>query len=397
MPIAVIHWGRVESSDVYNVPTFMKIVFDGSPNPTLGVELELQILDPETKNLVSGAQQIIDRSGDPAHVKPELIQSTIELNTDICKDVGEVRRELSGRISRLLAVCDELGVDLACAGTHPFAEWSEQEITAKDRYHMLVDRFQWPARRLMIFGLHVHVGVQNGEKAIAIVDAVSAYLPHLLALSSSSPFFDRLDTGLASCRVKLFESLPTAGLPYRLVNWAEFQRLMLTLINSKTIETVREIWWDVRPHPDFGTVEVRICDGVPTLDEVMAMTSLVQSLVVWLGDRYDDGEAYEPLQRFWITRENKWRAARWATDAEIIVDEHGRLQRLSDAIERLVSDVTPTAERLGCAEELCGVQRILEAGPSYRRQRKVYEETGDFREVVASLVGEFRASVSPQD
>ena len=368
----------------------MKMTFDGSPNPTLGVELELQILDPETKNLVSGAEQIIDRSGDSTHVKPELIQSTVELNTDICQDVGQVRQELSSRIRRLLGVYDELGFELACAGTHPFAEWSEQDITDKDRYHMLVERCQWPARRLMIFGLHVHVGVQTGEKAVAVVDALSTYLPHLLALSASSPFFDHLDTGLACCRVKIFESLPTAGLPYRLVNWVEFQRLMKTLINSKTVETVREIWWDVRPHPDFGTVEVRICDGVPTLDEVMAMTSLVQSLVVWLGDRYDEGAASEPLQRFWITRENKWRAARWATEAEIIVDEDGRLEPLADSIRRLVEDVTPTARQLGCAEELTRVRDILQAGPSYQRQRKLYEETRDFRKVVESLVEEFR-------
>ena len=371
----------------------MKITFDGSPGPTLGIELELQILDPETKNLASGAQQIIERSRDEQHVKPELIQSTIELNTDICRDVGEAQRELSSRITCLLAVCDELGFDVACAGTHPFAAWSEQDITDKDRYRMLVERCQWPARRLMIFGLHVHVGVQNGEKAIAVVDALSTYLPHLLALSASSPFFDSIDTGLASCRVKIFESLPTAGLPYRLVNWAEFQRLMLTLVNSKTIETIREIWWDVRPHPDLGTVEVRMCDGLLTLDEVMAMTALIQALVVWLGDKYDEG-TYEPLQRYWITRENKWRAARWATDAEIIVDENRRLRRLSDAIEQLVEDVTPTAKRLGCAEELAGVRNMLQVGPSYRRQRKLHEETGDYRTVVESLVREFRESVS---
>ena len=370
----------------------MKIIFNGSPGPTLGAELELQIIDPETKNLVSGAPRIIERSQDQMHVKPELIQSTVELNTDVCENVAEVRRELSERIRRLLAVCDELGYEVASAGTHPFAEWSEQQVTPKERYEMLMDRCQWPARRLMIFGLHVHVGVQSGEKAVAVFNSLSGYLPHLLALSASSPFFDTLDTGLASCRVKIFESLPTAGLPYRLLNWAEFQRLMLTLVNSKTIETIREIWWDVRPHPDFGTVEVRICDGLPTLDEVIAMTALIQSLVVWLGDKYDEG-TYLPLQRYWIVRENKWRAARWSTEAEIIVDEDGRLEPLSESIERLVEQVTPVAQRLGCAKELAGVRTMLKNGPSYRRQRRLYEETGSFKTVMESLVGEFRESV----
>ena len=367
----------------------MKITFNSSPGPTLGVELELQIIDPETKNLVSGAAEIIEGARDEQHVKPELIQSTIELNTDICVNVADVRRDLSVRIAKLLTVCDDLGYEVACAGTHPFASWSQQEVTPKERYQMLMDRCQWPARRLMIFGLHIHVGVENGEKAIAVFNSLSTYLPHLLALSASSPFFDGHDTGLASARVKIFESLPTAGLPYRLLNWAEFQRLMTTLVNSKTIETIREIWWDVRPHPDFGTVEVRICDGMPTVDEVLAMTALVQSLVVWLGDNYDEG-TYMPLQRYWIVRENKWRAARWSTDAEIIIDEDGRLDRLSDSIENLVERVEPVARRLGCTDELAGIKAILRQGPSYRRQRDLYRGDGDFRPVMESLVHEFR-------
>ena len=370
----------------------MKIVFNGSPGPTLGVELELQILDPETKNLVAGAPVILARSRDAVHIKPELLQSTIELNTDICPDVATVRRELTERVRGLLALCDELGYEVTCAGTHPFSKWGEQTITSKERYHRLVDQCQWPARRLMIFGLHVHVGVESGEKAIALFNSLTTYLPHLLALSASSPFFTSTDTGLASCRVKIFEALPTAGLPYRLVNWAEFQRLMITLINAKTIETIREVWWDIRPHPDFGTVEVRICDGVPTLDEAIALTALVQALVVWLGDRYDEG-VYLPLHRHWIVRENKWRAARWATDAEIIIDDEGNLQRLSESLHELVDTLMPVAIRLGSDNELTRITDILRVGPSYRRQRQVYGETGDYREVMASLVREFRENV----
>ena len=370
----------------------MKITFNSSSGPTLGVELELQILDPETKNLVSGAPRILERANGDAHIKPELIQSTIELNTDICDSVADVRRELTQRITDLLATCDDLGYELASVGTHPFAEWPEQQITPKDRYRMLVERCQWPARRLMIFGLHVHVGVENGEKVVAVFNALTTYLPHLLALSASSPFFNSSDTGLASCRVKVFENLPTAGLPYRLLNWAEFQRLMTTLVNAKAIETIREVWWDVRPHPDFGTVEVRICDGLPTLDEVIAMTAMIQALVVWLGDRYDDGE-YLPLQRYWIVRENKWRASRWALDAELIVDEDGQLERLSDSVRALLQSLGPVAKRLGCDDELGGVYKILEHGPSYKRQRDLYEETGDFTKVMGALVREFRESV----
>ncbi len=367
----------------------MKIHFNGSPNPTLGVELELQILDPETKNLVSGAQKILERTTGDDHVKPELIQSTIELNTDVCNNIAAVRTDLTERLNSLFAICDELGYELACVGTHPFSRWDEQDITPKDRYHMLVDRCQWPARRLMIFGLHVHVGVPSGEKAIAIFNSLSTFLPHLLALSASSPFFDGNDTGLASSRVKIFETLPTAGLPYRLINWAEFQRFMITLVNAKAIESIREVWWDIRPHPGFGTVELRICDGLPTLDEVIALTAFIQALVVWLGEQYDEG-VYLPVHRHWIVRENKWRAARWSVDAEIIVDEEGNLQPLAENIEELLEILSPVAKRLGSHHELVRVREIMRHGPSYRRQRRVFEETGDFKQVVAALARELR-------
>ena len=367
----------------------MKIAFNGSPRPTVGVELELQLLDPETMNLVAGAPAILQRTKDLSHVKAELIESTIELNTDVCEDVAAVRRDLTERIRQLLAVADELGYLVACVGTHPFSKWAEQRITGSERYRRLVDQCQWPARRLMIFGVHVHVGIESGEKAIAISNGLTTYLPHLLALSASSPFFNDADTGLASCRSKIFESLPTAGLPYRLLNWAEFQRLMITLVSAKAIESIREIWWDVRPHPNFGTIEVRICDGLPTLDEVMAVTALIQALVVWLGDQYDEGE-YLPLHRHWIVRENKWRAARWATDAEIIVDEDGNLERLDESLARLVEAVTPVAKQLGSHVELQGVGAMLRTGLSYRRQRRIYDETGDYEEVMKALVREFR-------
>ncbi len=173
----------------------MKINFNGSPNPTVGVELELQIIDPETKNLVSGAQQILAKTDDSDHVKAELIQSTIELNTDVCTNISAVRTDLTERLNSLFSLCDQLGYEVACVGTHPFAKWSEQDITPKERYHALVDRCQWPARRLMIFGLHVHVGIASGEKAIAIFNSLSTFIPHLLALSASSPFLMPLIQG----------------------------------------------------------------------------------------------------------------------------------------------------------------------------------------------------------
>ncbi len=367
----------------------MKINFNGSPNPTVGVELELQIIDPETKNLVSGAQQILAKTDDPDHVKAELIQSTIELNTDICTNISAVRTDLTERLNSLLSLCDQLGYEVACVGTHPFAKWSEQDITPIERYHALIDRCQWPARRLMIFGLHVHVGIASGGKAIAIFNSLSTFIPHLLALSASSPFFDAADSGLASTRVKIFETLPTAGLPYRLINWAEFQRFMITLVNAKAIESVRDVWWDIRPHPGFGTVELRVCDGLPTLDEVFALTAFIQALVVWLSEQYDEGQ-YLPVHRHWIIRENKWRAARWSIDSEIIIDEEGALQPLTEAIDELLQTLEPVAKRLGSYDEMMQIREIMKVGPSYKRQRKIFEETGDYKKVMEAVVQELR-------
>jgi carboxylate-amine ligase len=375
----------------------MRIHFNGSPRPTVGVEVELQIIDPESRNLVSGAPRILARGADVDHIKPELIASTVELNTDVCADIEAVRTDLTARFRSLMALCDDLGYVLASTGTHPFSRWAEQEITEKERYHLLVNRCQWPARRLMIFGLHVHVGIESGEKAIAVFNSLSTYIPHLLALSASSPYFEGEETGLASCRVKIFESLPTAGLPYRLVNWAEFQRLMTTLVNAKAIESVREIWWDIRPHPDFGTIEVRICDGLSTFDEIIAMTAMIQALAVWLGEQYDEG-VYLPLQRYWIVRENKWRAARWALDADMIVDEEGRLEPLTEGIDRLIESLEPVAKRLGSHADLIRVREMMKTGPSYARQRRVFAETGDYKKVVESVVKELRDSVpAPAD
>ncbi len=367
----------------------MKINFNGSPNPTLGVELELQIIDPETRNLISGAQNILAQTNGDDHVKPELIQSTVELNTDVCANISAVRTDLSERLESLFKLCDKLGYNLACVGTHPFSKWEEQEITPKDRYHMLVDRCQWPARRLMIFGLHVHVGIPTGEKAIAIFNSLTTFIPHFLSLSASSPFFDGNDTGLASTRVKIFETLPTAGLPYRLLNWAEFQRFMITLVNANAIETVREIWWDIRPHPGFGTIELRVCDGLPTLDEIISLTAFIQAMIVWLSEQYDEG-MYLPVHRHWIVRENKWRAARWSVEAEIITDEEGSLKRLSEDIHELLETLTPVAKRLGSHDDMMRIKKIIEVGPSYRRQLAVYKETGDFRQVIDANIRELR-------
>jgi carboxylate-amine ligase len=222
------------------------------------------------------------------------------------------------------------------------------------------------------------------------VNALTTYLPHFLALSASSPFWSGCDTGLASARTKVFEAMPTGGLPHQLADWAEFEEYMGTLIRAGAIESVREVWWDVRPHPDFGTVELRVCDGLPTLDEIGAVAALAQCLVEQFDTQLDRGYTL-PTPVEWVLRENKWRATRYGLDADIVVDEAGTVRPVREAIAELVEELAPVAKRLGCEAELADVTRVLAVGASYQRQRAVAAaHDGDLRAVVDSLLGELR-------
>ncbi|MGY1811911.1 glutamate--cysteine ligase [Blastococcus sp. SYSU D00820] len=373
----------------------MQIPFRSSERASLGVEWELQLVDRETRELTAGAIDILaeltpEGAEEPAKAKHELLQSTIEIITGVCTTVGEAKADLAGTLAEVTAAAERRGLALMCAGTHPFTDWQTQEISPKERYLQLVEKMQWLARRLQIFGVHVHVGVRAPEKAVPIVNALTQYVPHFLALSASSPYWVGCDTGLASARSKVFEGMPTAGLPYQLTGWDEFETYMETLISTRAIESVREVWWDIRPHPDFGTVELRICDGLPTLDEVGAVAALSQCLVEQLDSQLDRGYTL-PTPAGWVLRENKWRAARYGLDADIVVDDKGTVRPVRQAITDLVEDLEPTARRLGCEAELADVARVLEAGASYQRQRAVAAaHGGDLRPVVDSLVAELR-------
>jgi len=368
------------------------ILFNASAGSSLGVEVELQIVDRDTRGLKSGASEILRRlekeRGEPhPKAKNELMESNIELITGVCSTVAEARADLEATLAEVAPVAESLGLRLLCAGTHPFSDWAAQDITPNERYLRLVDEMQWTARRLAIFGIHTHVGVRSAEKAVAIANALTAYIPHFLALSASSPWFEGRDTGLASSRCKVFEGLPTAGLPVLLDGWAEFSELMTTLIEARAISSIREIWWDIRPHPNFGTVELRICDGLPTMTEIVTVAALAQCLVEWMDSLIDRGYKL-PCPKAWIVGQNKWRAARHGVDADLILDERGRLAPVRGAIEELVEELTPTALRLGCEGELLHALRILDHGPSYLRQRRWIEAGGTLVDVVDGLIGE---------
>ena len=379
----------------------MEIPFRSSERASLGVEWELQLVDRETRELSRGAVEILEEirpEGADEHpkAKHELLQSTIEIITGICTTVREAKADLAGTLAEVVAAAGKRDLGVLCAGTHPFTDWQTQEISPKERYRQLVERMQWLARRMQIFGVHVHVGVRAPEKVIPVVNALCQYVPHFLALSSSSPFWVGCDTGLASARTKIFEGMPTAGLPFRLADWGAFEDYMETLIDAGAIESVREVWWDIRPHPDFGTVELRICDGLPTLEEVGAVAALAQCLVEQFDTQLDRGYTL-PSPAEWVVRENKWRAARYGLDAEIVVDEHGGVRPVREAIAELVEELMPTAKRLDCETELRDVLRILEVGASYARQRAVaLRHDGELRSVVDSLLAELRDGLPAQ-
>ena len=372
----------------------MDIAFNASERCSLGIEVELEIVDRESRQLASAATDILAELGDGhpdgehPKVKHELFECTAEIITGICTTVAEARDDLAATVKELCTRTEPRGLALMCSGSHPFSDWHEQVISPNERYHTLVDEMQWVAQRLQIFGVHFHVGVRSAEKSIAIANALNAYIPHFLALSASSPYWAGCDTGMASSRSSVFEGLPTAGLPYQLSGWAEFEEFMGTLVAARAITSIREVWWDIRPHPDFGTIELRICDGIPTLREVSALAALAQSLVEWLDTHIDRGYAL-PVPRGWVVRQNKWRAARHGLEAEIIADEQGRLVPLRSAVEETVEELTPVATRLGCVDELQLNLETLAAGASYERQRRVVAAGGSLVDVVDSLIAEF--------
>jgi carboxylate-amine ligase len=374
----------------------MHIDFDSSDGPSLGVEWELELVDLDTRQLAPGANAVLaaitpDGVDEHPKAKHELLQSCVEVITGVCRTVEEVKADLAATVAEVAAAAGERSMGVMCSGSHPLTDWTTQQITDLPRYAGLIDRNQWIARQLQIFGVHVHVGIRGPQKAIPIVNALLAYVPHFLALSASSPFWIGSDTGLASYRSKVFEALPTAGLPYQLSGWDEFERYMEMLISTKAIESIREVWWDIRPHPRFGTVELRICDGLPTMDEIGAVAALAQCLVDRLDSEMDRGYTL-PVPPAWIVRENKWRAARYGLDAEIVTDVHGTVRPVRQAIADLAEDLAPVARRLGCAAELDTIGRILDGGASYERQRAVAAKS-DLIGVVDSLLAEMQGGL----
>jgi len=375
----------------------MPYAFKGNATHTLGVEIELQVVDRETLALSNSVQQILDRVPErwTDQIKPELMQSYCEFNSGICTTVNDVKRDLGEKLEWSRGVAEELGLNLCWGGTHPFSPWSEQIYSPGERYEWLTRAMRDISRRLVVFGLHVHVGVNTGDKAIQLCDRLLRHLPTLLALSTNSPMWNGRDTGLASYRSKVMEALPTAGLPYHMRNWSEYVWLVDHLIATNFIHSIREIWWDIRPHAEFGTVEVRVMDMPMNMPHLLSLVALTQSLVAGISQDIDRG-AYLFDCHPMIAKQNKWHAERFGMEADFVDPDSMKAVSAVETVRTLLDRCRPHAERLGCATELEGINDIIENGTGAALQREIYQRTGDMREVVKGLM-EMQQPRSPLD
>ena len=365
----------------------------GAGDPyTLGVEEEYMLLDPESLDLVQHIEMVLDAiQGDElaSRLNAELMQSVLEIATPVCSTAGDVMRELSTLRGYVRDVARDQGLRVGSAGTHPFSLFERQRITAKDRYHALIDQLQYVARRELIFGMHIHVAVDDPDKAIQIVNGLLPQLAPLLALSASSPFWRGEPTGLASSRQIVFSAFPRSGPPPRFRDYDDYASVVGQLERTGCIADYTHIWWDIRPHPKWGTIEVRICDAVTRLDDAVAIAAYCQALVKQLSERYDAGEEIPSYHRI-LTTENKWLAARYGLDAPVMDLATGSRIRtpVAKLVRRTVRDLEPHARELGSERELEGIAALLGRGNSAERQLRVFNANRDIVEVVRAIAAE---------
>jgi carboxylate-amine ligase len=366
------------------------LLFKANKEPTIGVELELQLVDAKTFALKSAILDLMKEVGeDQIWLKPELMQSYVEINTDVCRTIDDARRDLQGKLEKLTAAAQACDTRILWAGSHPFSTWMDQEITPSKRYEKLVELMQDTARRIVTFGMHVHVGVDSGDKAVMVVDRLMRYMSTLLALSVNSPFWVGRRTGLHSQRIKIMEQLPAAGTPPYMRNYSEYCWVVNQSIQSGFINSIQEIWWDVRPHPRFGTVEVRIFDTPPNLEDAHALTAMTQCLVAALSDQIDDGLYQHDIHPI-VVRQNKWKATRYGMRAELIDPVTHKTVPVREMVFFLYEKLKPYAERLHCMQELNHVITMVEHPSGAERQLELFDQyDGDLAKVVEQLVAPF--------
>ncbi|OYZ24086.1 MAG: hypothetical protein B7Y39_02490 [Bdellovibrio sp. 28-41-41] len=363
-----------------------KLVFSENKSIRLGVEVEIQLIAPETGDLYPVGPAILDslkNDLEATHIKSEIFQSMLEIDTPICENAYEVGASLRASLKTVRDSAKAHGAEVMMAGTHPFAHYSDRILTPSSRYFSLVDRNKWITRRLQIFGLHVHLGMKNGEHAIMMNNALCHYLPILLAISASSPYWHREDTGLASSRITFFEAIPTGGHPCLVGSWVEFEDLVARLVHSKSIQSIKDLWWDIRPNLEFGTIEVRIADCPPTIKEVESLVALIHSLAVFIDRELTSGRKFSPPPE-WLLRENKWRASRHGVQCELIKDLEGNSVPFPEIWAEVVSSLNQISTEFNYDSFFAFIGAVIAKGPSYVRQREHFKN--GFESVIQHLV-----------
>ena len=354
------------------------------PSFSIGIEEEYQTIDPETRDLRSHIHAEIVQKGKTLlanRVKPEMHQSVIEIGTDVCRNIQEANDEIREIRRQMITLAQENDLRLAACATHPFAQWSKQEIYPDERYRTIVEDLKMVARANLIFGLHVHIGVEDRETAIQIMNGARYFLPHLLALSSNSPFWLGMDTGLKSYRCKVFDKFPRTNIPDLYASWSEFENYVDLLIRTNCIDNAKKIWWDIRPHPHFPTLEFRVCDIPMRVDETIAIAALCQAIIAKLYKLHERNLTFRHYSRALIM-ENKWRASRYGLDGKLI--DFGKQIEVPerDLIHEILEFIADVVDELGSHHEIGYVERILEEGTGADRQLRVFAETGDLKKVV---------------
>ena len=362
---------------------------------TIGVEEEFQIIDPATCELRSHVMQLVSAASPDIldQVKHEMHQSIVETGTRICENVGELRIEMHRTRGELVAAAERAGLQVAAAGTHPFSSWIDQVISEGERYKNIVEELQQLARSLLIFGMHIHVAMPDKQTTIDMMNMVRYFLPHLLALSTSSPFWMGRNTGLKSFRTTVFRRFPRTGVPEQFESWSEYENFVNLLVKLNCIDTGKKIWWDVRPHPTFGTLEFRMCDVTTRIEEAVAIAALTQAIVVKLHRLYTHNQSWRVYRRALI-EENKWRAARYGIDGKLI--DFGKEQEvpMRQLIPELLELVDDVVDDLGSRSAVEYVHTMLREGTSAERQLRVFEQTKDLKAVVRHIVAETRGGVT---
>lgn len=356
---------------------------------TLGIEEEYQVIDPETRELRSYITHILE--GEHAYlreqVKPEMHQSIIEVGTKPCRTISEARAEVVHLRGAIAGLAAKHGLKIAAAGTHPFSSWMQQEITPFERYKGLIDEMQDVARQLLIFGMHCHIGMPNSDVSIELMNIVRYILPHLLAISSSSPFWMGRNTGFKSYRSVIFSNFPRTGIPPSFTSAAEFERYVNLLIKTGCIDNGKKIWWDLRPHPFFNTLEFRVCDMATRVEECLAIAATMQAFVVKFYKLFEHNMTFRPYRRALIN-ENKWRAQRWGLEGKLI--DFGKHEEVETKalVHEMVELVDDVVDELGCRKEVEYLLHIAEHGSSADRQLRIFRETNDLNAVVDNLIAE---------